>query len=146
MRRSGTVAGGELAVKGGTMLKCSGSNTFPETNVTGNVSGAVLNSLCPRSQNSKWVNVCHLWFKLGTGAVYLGADRKRLRFAGRNHLRLPREYQSQLTSNRKAQIKKRIFRKAYSNSQYPGILHQIAPGRVSASPCRGRDVISQACV
>ena len=101
------MAGGELAVKGGTMLKCSGSNTFPETNVTGNVSEAVLNSLCPRSQNSKWVNVtvCHLWFKLGTGVVYLGADLKQLRYSRGNHLRSPHEYQCQLTSSCNVQIK-----------------------------------------
>jgi hypothetical protein len=30
------------------------------------------------------------------GAVYLGADLKRLRSSGGTHLRLPREYQSQL--------------------------------------------------
>lgn len=62
LRRSGAVVtGGESAVKGATMLRCSGSHTLPGTKVTGNVSGVVLKSLCPRSQNSEWEVYYVIW-------------------------------------------------------------------------------------
>src|ERR1700761_2432459 len=55
LRKSGAVVtGGESAVKGATILRCSGSHTLPGTKTTENVSGVVLKSLCPRSQNSEW--------------------------------------------------------------------------------------------
>ena len=56
LRDTGAVGGGLAMVKEGTISMCVASNAFQAKKGTGNVSGVVLKSVCPRSQNSARIN------------------------------------------------------------------------------------------